>query len=100
MAHVSSNSIPLGLDRLDPDPVWKIGVDYRMKPDVEAVAFFDTKEAAQIFRVAAISLGGKILEPGVAPITTNEASDLARELGASEVQVIDMNLRLIERWLV
>jgi hypothetical protein len=93
--------IPLGMDHYEPRKVWRSGVPQKEKVVApEAVMFFGSKEAAQHIRERLLMQREVDIWSDVAALTVAEATESAREFGVFRVEIYDINLELLEWWLV
>ncbi len=91
---------PLDLEMHEEKMVWRIGVRYGDTVDPESVKYWDTREAAEAVRKEALLSGGTELNPNVSQITVEQATDLARSVGAVRVEIADKDFEVVEWWLV
>ena len=103
MQHLSSSQTtdaPLDLDMHEEKMVWRIGVCYGNTVDPESVLYWDTREAAEAVRKEALVSGGTELTPTVSQITVEQATDLARSIGAVKVEIANKDFTIVEWWHV
>jgi hypothetical protein len=103
MQHLSSSQttdVPLDLEMHEEKMVWRIGVSYGNTVDPEGVWYWDTREAAEGVRKEALLRGGTELTPTVLQITVEQASEFARLIGATKVEIMNIDYDVVEWWLV
>ena len=97
---LQTTDVPLNLEKHEEKMVWRIGVRYGDTVDPESVKYWDTREAAEAVRKEALLSGGTELTPNVLQITVEQATDLARSVGAVRVEIADKDFEVVEWWLV